>query len=140
MPYSPPLMPMTTRPLMTRGAWVMVKGLALVAGHDAPHRLARRRVERHQPAVEGADVDLAVPGRDSATDHVAAALDAELARHLRIVGPEQLAGRGVVRLDHAPRGRDVHHAVDDQRSRLLAAIGIEVREPRKAELLRVVRR
>jgi hypothetical protein len=98
------------------------------------------RIERTSRAVEGADVDLAVPRSDAAADHVAAALDSELARHLRIVGPEQLAGRGVVGLDQAPRGRHVHDAVDDQRRRLLSTIGVEVGKPGKAELLRIVRR
>ena len=139
MPYSPPLMPISTRPLTTRGACVIVR-LALVAGDHAPHRLAGARVERDQASIERADVDLAFPGRDAAADDVAAALHAELARHFRIVGPDELAGRGVVRLDHAPRGRDVHHAIDDERRRLLSTIGVEVRIPREAELLRIVRR
>src|SRR6185295_11668301 len=84
----------------------------VVAGDHAPRGLAGFRVERHQAAVERADVDLPFPCGDTAVDDVAAALHATLARDLWIVGPEQLAARRVVRLDHAPRGRYIHHAVD----------------------------
>ena len=89
---------MTTRPLITRGAWVMVKGLIRIGGHDAPDLLTIARIQGHKPAVESADVNLALPGRDAAIDHVAAAVDAKSAGYGRIVGPKQSAGFGVVTL------------------------------------------
>src|SRR5262249_49814780 len=113
--------------------------LALITGHHAPQRLAAPRIERHQSAIERAEVDLALPGGHSAVDHVAACLDTILARDFGVVGPEQLAGRRVICFHHAPRGRDVHYAVDDQRRSLLPAISIEIGIPGQAELLRVVR-
>ena len=113
--------------------------LRLIDGHHRPHFLAGLGVERDQPAVERADETACLRRSDAAVDDVAARLHAGFARHLRIVLPQQLAGRGVDRLHLAPRAGGIHHAVDDQRRRLLAAMRVEVDEPREAELLDVAR-
>src|SRR5690606_26267364 len=59
---------------------------------DLPDGHAGRGIERDEAAVERADVDLAVPRRDAAIHDVAARAAAPLARHLRVVHPEPLAG------------------------------------------------
>src|SRR3989475_6373914 len=69
--------------------------LRLLDGERLPHLLPRLRIERDQPAVEGADVDLARPGGDAAVDHVAASLGAVRSGDLRIELPQELAGPGV---------------------------------------------
>ena len=115
------------------GVW-----LAWIDRHDAPDRLAGSRIERHQPAVKRADEYLALPRGDASIDHIAAALYPKCAWYRWIVGPQQRAGLGVVRLDHAPRRRDVQHAVDDERRRLLTAVGVEVGVPGEPKLLHVV--
>src|SRR6185312_9216292 len=104
-------------------------------GHlHGPDRLAGRRVQRDQLTGDGADVDLAVPDRDAAVDHVAARLEAVLAGHLGVERPLRLAGRRVVRIDLRPGGGGVERAVHYQRRRLLAALGVELRVPGEAEL------
>ena len=97
-----------------------------------------RRVERDQPAIEGADEDLALVERDAAVDDIAAGPVAQLARHLRVVGPQALARARIDRMDDAPRGRDIHDAVDNERRGLDAAGGFEVVGPFQAESLDVV--
>src|SRR5437660_6511677 len=82
--------------------------LRLVDGQRLPHLLARLRIERDQPAVEGADVDLARPDGDAAVDHVAASLGAVRSGDLRIELPQELAGPGVGGQELAPRARRVH--------------------------------
>jgi hypothetical protein len=109
-------------------------GLGLIDRHHRPGGLARGGIERDQPAVERADIDLVAPRRDAAIDGIAARLDQRLARHLGIVGPEQFAGARVERLDHAPGGADEELAVDHQRRGFLPARGIEIRIPGEAEL------
>ncbi len=115
-------------------------GLAAVDGVDVPHGRAGRRIERNQPAVDRADIDLALPHRDPAVDDIAARIDRPAARHFGVVAPQRRARDGVERLDLAPRGRDVEDAVDHQRRGFLAALGVEVRIPCEAELADVLRR
>ena len=107
--------------------------LRLVDGDDAPQDVAIVAVERDQPAVERADEKRVAPGGDAAIDRVAADPLQPVARHLRIVGPEQAAGAAVIGLDHRPGGRGVEIAVDDDRRRFLAAAGVEIGEPGEAE-------
>ena len=71
-----------------------------IGGLHLPDQLAGTRVKRNQPAIQRAGVDAAFPGRDAAIDHVTAGELTPFPRHLRIVGPEQLAGLGVVSPDH----------------------------------------
>ena len=116
--------------------------LRLVDGERLPHLLARLRIERDQPAVEGADVDLARPDGDAAVDHVAASLGAVRSGDLRIELPQELAGPGVEGEHVAPGARRVHHAVDHDRRGLHAARGSarDVVRPRETELAHVGRR
>ncbi len=111
--------------------------LRLIDGHHGPHFVAGRGVERDETAVERAEEQLAFVRSDAAIDGVAARLHAGFARHFRIVLPQQLAARGVDRLHLAPRAGGIQHAVDDQRRGFLAAMRVEVDEPREAELLDV---
>src|SRR5581483_5561204 len=67
-----------------------------------PDLLAARRIERDQPSVIGGDEHLALPQRDAAIDHVAAALVALLAVDAGIEGPDFLARARVDRVHHAP--------------------------------------
>src|SRR5260370_37085149 len=131
MPYSPPLMPIITRPFTTRGA-CDGEGLTLIAGDHAPDRLAAARIQRNQPAVNRTDVDLSLPGRYATIDDVAAGFDSVFTRDFGVVRPEEFSTGRVVRLHHAPGGRHVHHTVDHQRGGLLSAIGIKVGVPREA--------
>ena len=73
-------------------------GLRAVDRDDFPVHGAGRGVERDEPAVERADEHGAVPDRDAAVHDVAAGVAAPLARHLRIVLPQLLAGDGVERV------------------------------------------
>ena len=108
-------------------------GLLRVDGPHLPFRLAGRGVQGDQAAVDGAHVDPALPDRDPAVDHVAAGVAAPLPRHLRVVGPEHLAGAAVDRPDHAPGAGGVEDAVDHDRGRLDAAVGAGVDRPGQAE-------
>ena len=122
-----------------RGAGDGVRARAVDDGVLLPRHRAGGRVQRDQPAVVGAHVDLALVEGDAAVDHVAAALVPGFLRHLGIVGPEALPGAGVHRVDHAPRRGHVHDAVHHQRRRLHAARGLEVVRPGEAQHLDVVR-
>src|SRR5262249_54865998 len=102
-----------------------------------PDLVAGRRIDRDEASVVGRDEDLALPDRDTAVDDVAAALVAAFAVHLRVVGPDALAGAHVDRVHDAAGGGLVHDAVDDDRRRLDAARRLEVVGPGEAELLDV---
>ena len=127
---------MITLPFTTRGAIVIVYGPLGVDGHHRPDHLAGLRVERLEPAVERARVHAAAVDRDAAVHDVAARDARRLARHLRVVAPEQLPRARVDREHHAPAARRVDHAVDDDRRRLVAARELGVEVPGESELLR----
>src|SRR6185369_3932208 len=95
-------------------------------------------VEGHEAAVVGGDEHLALVDGHAAVDHVAAALVARLARHVRVVDPEPLARPDVDGVHHAPGGADVHHAVHHQRCGFHPARGLEIVGPHQAERLDVV--
>ena len=107
--------------------------LRIVDRQHRPHRLAALRVERDQPAVEGGDVDLAVPSGEPARDDVAASHPPELRRHLRIEAPQHLAVRRVIGGDDVPRLHVVEHAADLQRARFHPPLGLDVGVPGEAE-------
>src|SRR5262249_45984541 len=75
----------------------------LVDGDDRPDRRAGLLVERHEPAVEHADVDAALVEGDPAVHHVAAGLLRDQLVDLRVVLPELLARARVDGEHHAPR-------------------------------------
>ena len=130
---------MSTLPFTIRGAPVIVYVLVWIDGVDGPHLLARPGIERDEPAVERADVDApfhtATP-RLTTSQH---AFGPRVAGDLRIVVPEQLAGRGVERPHLAPGAGRVHHAVDDERRRFLPAHRVEIERPREPERAHVAR-
>jgi hypothetical protein len=86
-----------------------------------PREFAGGGVECDQAPVERAGVDAALPHGGAAVLHAAAGLRIPFRRHLRIVLPQQLAGRGIDGLHLAPGAGGIHDAVDDDRCRLLAA-------------------
>src|SRR6185369_15193400 len=71
--------------------------------------------------------------RDAAIDHVATGITALLARNLRVVIPDLLAGLRVKRDNLAPGERDIHNPVCDDRTRLEAAHRIGPVFPRDSE-------
>jgi hypothetical protein len=128
-------LPITTLPLNTRGAPVTVYGFAWIDDRVLlPHDLAGDGIERSQPSVERAGKYLAVVERHAAVDHVAAALVADRARHLRVEGPQAATGTHVDRVHDAPRRGDIHDTVDHQRRRFNAPFRLEIVGPDEAEL------
>ncbi len=101
---------------------------------DLPGLLAGIAVDGDQVAVECRDIDLVAPERDTAIGHVATGIGAPAARRLRVEGPEQLARRGIQRVDDAPRHGDVHDAVMHQRRRFHRAIRVDVEIPGETEI------
>ncbi len=108
-------------------------GLVVIERKGLPHDPARLGIQRKQPAVIRADIDLAVPRRQSPVDDVAAAATGKLAGDFRIERPQQLAGAGVERFHLAPGSGNVQDAIDGQRCGFLAAVGVEVRKPGKTQ-------
>jgi len=72
-----------------------------------PDRLAGRRVERREPAVDHADKDLAVVERHAAVHDVAAGARAADAIGLRVPAPQLLTGARVER-EHVAHGVDAY--------------------------------
>ena len=117
-------------------------GLARVTpdqGVDLPFDPAGAGIDRMQPAVDRADVQSALEGRDAAIDGVATGIAGPAAVDVRVVGPKRLAGGGIDRIDAAEIAGGIHHAVDDQRRRLLATAGSQPIVPGEAELADVGR-
>ena len=114
--------------------------LVIDDGVGFPEFPAGAGVEGVQPAIDRGNVHLAFPHRDTAVDQVAA----RVARHevvgFGIVTPQLLAGGRIDCVDVSPRARGVHHAVDDNRRRLLSAHGrAEIVGPGEPELVDVAR-
>src|SRR5208282_568800 len=95
-----------------------------------PYRFAGICVKRNQPSIESSGVNFALPNCYSAIYHVATGVGPPLLRHIRVVGPQQLASGGVQGEHLAPRAREVHRAVDDKRRGFLTAVGVEIEVPR----------
>src|SRR5204862_37027 len=70
--------------------------LARREGLRAPHLVAVFRVDRDQPAIQCADVDLAVPRRDAARRRAAAGEPGPFGADLGIIGPQLAPGLAVV--------------------------------------------
>jgi hypothetical protein len=103
--------------------------LGLIDRDDRPDRLAGGRIQRDQPAVDRADIHLALPHRDAAIDHVAAGMDRLAADHLRIIFPQHPPRSGIERHHLRPGGGGVHDPVDHERRRFLPAGRIEIDHP-----------
>ena len=95
--------------------------LVIDDGIGFPDLGAGRGIERVQTSVDRSDVHLALPHRHAAVDEIAARISGGKIIRLGIVAPQFAAGRGVKRIDVSPGAGGVHHAVDDDRGRLLAA-------------------
>ena len=105
-----------------------------------PQHVAVACVERIENAVDRRDVDPALPHRHAAVDLVAAGTARVLQISRRFEAPQQLARRGLERIDAARDARGVHHAVDHDRRRLHAAIRARREVPGKTEGLQVFAR
>src|SRR5262249_11110491 len=112
-------------------------GPVRIHGQRLPELPAGGGVERHQPAVERAEEELALVDRYAAVHHVAAGEPAVAPRHLRVERPKYVAGARVDGVYDAPRAGREQHAVDGERGRFDAALGAEVDAPLEAELLDV---
>ena len=101
-----------------------------------PDLLAGFHVEREHVSVEGGAIDLAVEDRRALVGNAAAHHARRLGRPLEVVLPNLLAG-GNVDGDRRPGVGYVHHAVVDQRLRLLAPIVVEAQIPDRHQALEV---
>ena len=113
-------------------------GFGLIDGDDIPHRIAGFGVESDEPAVEGAEIYLAVVEGDSAIDDVTADGADIGARYFGIEGPQDFAGPRIERICDAPLASGVDHTVGDEGSRFEATGGAEFSAPEQAELADVL--
>src|SRR5262249_55605574 len=79
------------------------------------------------------------PGRHAAIDHIAAALDADLPGHLRVVLPERLAALRIEGIELAPGAGHVQHAIDDDGGCFLAAVRVQIEIPGQPETRNILR-
>ena len=106
----------------------------MMCGVDVPNLLAGRLVYRHEAGIEGGEVDSALVGGDAPVCRSSAAGVAHgAAVGLGIEPPDLLARLGIDGVDNAPRIREVHDPVDDQRRCLQAMRDVEVLDPGEAE-------
>ena len=113
-------------------------GFGLIDGDDIPHRIAGFRVQRDEPAVERAEVYLALVEGDSAIDGVAADGANIGAGYFGIEGPQDFAGPCIERIRDAPLAGGVDHTVGDEGRRFEAMCGTELSAPEQAELADVL--
>src|SRR5690606_19061974 len=100
-----------------------------------PDFLPGLRIDGDEPAVQRAEVELAVPGRNAPRAGAAAGEAGPLGIDLRIVRPQLLAGCPVVGSDHVEHRGVVEDAVDHQRAGMDAAQGVEIGIPGHPELV-----
>jgi hypothetical protein len=105
-----------------------------IRGLHRPGRLAGRAIERDQTTIERAYKHALAPGRDSAIHDVAAGIDRLGTLDLGVEAPQLTPGTRIEREYFAPRGRDVHDAIDHQRRRFLTAGGVEIEIPRQLQI------
>src|SRR6185437_368164 len=102
-------------------------GIALLGIGDLllPFHRAGFAVERDELGVERRHIDLVVIDGDAAV--VGAAAIGRDRTHLVLVFPDFLAGLGVERVDVVEGGRDIHHAIGDDRRSLhrIHDVGLE---------------
>src|SRR5690606_31634022 len=84
-----------------------------------------------------ADDDLAFPGGQATAHRATAGVAAPGARHLRVVGPEQLAAAGIDGVGEIPGAAEIEHAVDGERRTFHALEGIAVEPPGQTQALDV---
>ena len=114
-------------------------GIALLGIGDVlrPFDFAGLGVERDQLGVERRNIDLVAIDRDAAI--VRAAAIGRDRTHLVLVFPHLLARLGVERIDVVERGRDIHHAVDDDRRSLHRIENVGLEYPGDMQALDVAR-
>ena len=97
---------------------------------------AALRIERDDARVGRRRVDLVAVQRDAAIRRVA---HADVGGHLMPIAPEEVAGLGVDREDLVERRRHEHHAVVDDRRRLMAFSRARRHRPRGRQVRDVAR-
>src|SRR5690606_15578747 len=105
-----------------------------------PDFLASLCVDCDQSSIEGAEEQEPLRRRDAAIYDVTTCRRSALARNFGIELPQQLARARVDRLYFAPCACGVHLAIDDQRRRFLAAMGVQIERPRESQLSNVLGR
>ena len=108
-----------------------LRGPAILGHGDVPDRSPARRLQRDQPAVDGADEHLAALDRDAPVRGAAAQLGRP---RLVTVSPQLAAGPGVECGDPAERQGDEHHRVEHDRCRLESRRDPAVIGPQRLEL------
>ena len=108
-------------------------------GVGDPDPGARRRIERVQPAIDGSDIHPAFPHRDTSIDEIATRMSGSEMGRLGVITPDLLSCRRIHGVHVAPGSGGVHHAIDDDRRGLLAAIGAQIVLPGKSQLADVPR-
>src|SRR5690606_31052191 len=103
--------------------------------HHTPHRRAALRVDGNQAPVLGARIHLAVPEGDAAYPPGAPQPGTRRLRRLRVVTPQQLAGSGIDRVDHAESDAEIDHAIHFKRCRGDIAGTLELEAPEQAKAL-----
>ncbi len=99
----------------------------------APDLAAALCIDGEQPAVGGADVDLALPVADAARPPGDAQLAAGVLRDLGVVAPQQSAARGLHGVHDALPDGEVDDAVDRERYRRTIRDARQVQRPRQPE-------
>ena len=139
MPASPPLMPTIILSSTTSGAAVIEWPVGFSPTWTDPALDARARVERDEVAVERADVHHVVEDGHAAV-HAREAEVQHARRNRPRPFPHRLAALQIQRGDRGRAGRDVHHAVDDDRRRSRPSRCPAADTPRPAAAARRCRR
>ena len=108
-----------------------VVAAVVVLDRALPCHLAGRGVERDDLRVAGRRVDLVAVQRDAPVRRVP---HAQVRRQSMPITPQQVAGRGIEREHLVERRRDEHHAVVDDRRRLVALGGAGRHRPHRHEV------
>ena len=110
-----------------------------VGYRDIPDDLAALRIERKEMAVERRPKDPISKNSHAAVDHVATEHRRNVLGKIRLVHPEKRSGLRVERKKLAPRRRDIHDAVIDDRDSILASQHAHRERPRRRKLADVGR-
>ena len=108
------------QPVMDQWRGGVAVAFLVVGDLLVPDHVAGLGVERHEPRVERAEIDLVAVERGPAVDHVAARQDA--LGQPGVVLPQLLSGRHVDGVEPRIGAGDVHHPVVHERLRLLPSL------------------
>src|SRR5262249_17919119 len=114
-------------------------GLVLIDSVDLPDNLAGLGVQRCQPPIEYADVNLPPVHRDSAIDDVAARLLSVIPGNLRIPLPKQLSAPCIDGVNDAPAPGRINDAVHYNGCGFESPSRFGIERPGQPEILHVRR-